>query len=237
MDGTTELTLPIFNTLDATLEIQVFDENGQIIDRQYADPHLLTTDVVDWFSESISDLNKEGLETSAVSTETEVKVKVPKGGKIKFTYNSPYAKRNNLAEPLYDLLTEALSSDDASEPQEKELKRIIRDSLSDEVIQPLIDALGVGSLESLARVDLQKIDFAQTKKALENISDKIIEQLKETISVDTGLKIAVGVALENLNSVKIAKDFAEGTTKFLNLLSGTINYTRDLSKYDQEIRH
>ena len=106
-DGSVEMEMPIFNSLSTTLEIQVLDESGKIIDRQYADPKQLITNMVDGYSEMFRDVfdsDRKGMKTAAVSKETQVKIHVPLGGKVKFTYESENAKLANFIDPIADII-------------------------------------------------------------------------------------------------------------------------------------
>lgn len=236
-DGSVNLTMPIYNTMDTTLEIQILDRYGNVVGRKYAEPQRPESSMFDSFVESgvgtiESFQGKRTIQNVSTSERTDIDITIPAGGSVRFTYDSKYAKVYNFIDPVIELILEALPDGDEEEAKKlatRILEQMVKDGSEELLVQTLKAGLNVFTEQGRQNTKLVVELIANTAMELATV-DGVIGFTLDIVDVEKVAKKLFGKVAGG--SVYALKELAELIVTSLNTSRAMHNYNVNYSKYD-----
>lgn len=243
-DGSVKYTFPIFNKMRASLEIQVLDKYGNVVDSKIADPNYHSTSAFGHAISTMIGTFEEGWSPNKSdehrfnTKKTDISLIVPEGGSVKFTYNSQKAKLYNFVEPVTDLINHVLPQFETAKDAEgwSSLLMFAMDEALNEYQKQMLTSSVKGEKPTTYIVD----SVINTLESLKNGYPELILKLGVFAGSENNLTKLVNSNI--LNQVEDMVKFKDGLMKIvetgsaaLNLKIANDNFDKNLSKYDYSI--
>jgi len=233
-DGSVDLNIPVYNNRSTYVSFEIIDKDGNVIGTELAEPKLLSTSAVDFYKDMFLGLfdGNSGFKDNRYSSQTDISLHVPAGGKVRASYDSNVAITANFATQLIDVLASHIELADDKSVIKRQMKTFIQELVNANLSSALKStAEGVLTMGDFLELLADKMDNQGVNSAL---ADSFSAMFPTLAQGDKRFKYGFAklAATSGLSTTTLA---AEAITRGLNLADAIIVATQDQSQFSTTI--